>query len=166
MKYHVLLDGHHAEVEIERDGSGFSVGLGDQTWHVDVGVLRDGHAYSLLIDDRSVDVGVEEEGDGLDLLIAGRRYSTEVLGEREWLARSIKGETEDGEKTVVAAMSGILRGVHVKEGQAIEKGQPLFILEAMKMENEVLAEVSGTVRRVAFEEGQTVNLGDVVVEID
>jgi biotin carboxyl carrier protein len=166
VKYHVLVDGEHLEVELELEGGGFRVRLDDQVLHVDVGVIEDGSAYSLLLDDRSVDVAVEENGDDLELLIAGTRYSTAVLGQREWIARSIKGDSGDGDKIVAASMTGIVRDVLVKPGDAVERGQTLFILEAMKMENEVKAEVAGTVVRVAVESGATISQGDVVVEIE
>ena len=166
MKYHVLIAGRHHEVSVEREGGGFRVAVAEHGFHVDVGVLSDGHAYSLLIDDRSVDVAVEERpGDLLELLIAGRRYSTEVLGEREWQARSIQGVREDGGKVVHAVMTGIVRDVLVAPGDVVARGQTLLILEAMKMENEVKAAMDGTVARVAVTAGSTVTLGDVVVEI-
>lgn len=166
MKYHVLIGGQHHEVTLERQGAGYCVTLGGRTFHVDVGTLSDGQAYSLLIDDRSIDVAVEERpGDALELLVSGRRYSTEVLGEREWLARSISPERESADRVVRAVMTGIVRDVLVAPGDAVVRGQTLFILEAMKMENEVKAGADGTVQRVTVAAGQTVTLGDVVVEI-
>jgi biotin carboxyl carrier protein len=166
MRYHVLIDGQHHEVSLEPEGAGYRVVLHDRSFHVDVGTLSDGHAYSLLVDHRSVDVAVEERpGDALDLLVSGRRYSTEVLGEREWLARSIAPAREDGERSVRAVMTGLVRDVLVAAGDTVVRGQTLFILEAMKMENEVKAGVDGTVLRVAATAGQTVTLGDVVIEI-
>lgn len=166
MKYHVLVGGEHHEVVVERREGGFAVTLGDDTHQIEMGVLEDGRAYSLLIDERSIDVSVEENGDAVDLLIGGRRYPTEVLGEREWLARSIKGDDEGGDNVVRAAMTGIVREVRVGPGDAVAVGDILFILEAMKMENEVKAEVEGVVGRVLVDTGATVNVGDVVVEIE
>jgi len=166
MKYHVLIDGQRHEVVLEREGAGYRVALHGKSFHVDVGTLSDGHAYSLLVDHRSVDAAVEERGvDALELLVSGRRYSTEVLGEREWLARSISPAREDGERIVRAVMTGIVRDVLVAAGDAVVRGQTLFILEAMKMENEVKAGADGTVQRVTVVAGQTVTLGDVVVEL-
>jgi biotin carboxyl carrier protein len=166
VKYHVLVgDGHHP-VEVRREGGGYAVTVGGQTFHVDVGTVADGQAYDLLIAGRSIDLAVEERaGSGLDLLIGGRRYATTVLGEREWLARSIQGPDTAGERTVRAVMTGIVREVLVAPGDAVRAGQTLFILEAMKMENEVKASIAGKVARVAATAGQTVTKGDVVVEI-
>lgn len=165
MKYHVLIDGEHHEVVLEPEGGGWRVVLGDLACHIDVGHLEDGAAYSLLIDQRSIDVSVEERGDVLDLMISGRRYGTEVLGEREWLARSIQGEPEGGDTTVRAAMTGIVNQVLVAPGDAVRRGQVLFILEAMKMENEAKAGADGVVAKVHVSAGATVQLGDVIVEL-
>ena len=166
MKLHVLIGGNRHELDVQRSGGGLAVTLGDETYLVDVAQLADGAAYSLLIDERSLDVAVEERGDALDLLIGGTRYVTEVLGEREWLARSIQAEQGGGDATVRAVMTGIVTEMRVAAGDTVEPGQVIFILEAMKMENEVKAEVGGTVSKVAVAAGDTVELGDVIVEID
>jgi biotin carboxyl carrier protein len=166
MKHHVLIDGRHHEVQVERKGNGYAVTAEGRTLHCDVGTLADGHAYSLVFDDRSIDVAVEEKGKGdLGLLIGGRRYAATVLGEREWIARSIKGDTLEGERVVRAVMTGIVREVLVHPGDPVQPGQTLFILEAMKMENEVKATAAGTVAKVNAQAGATVTQGDVIVEI-
>jgi len=166
VKYHVLVEGRHVEVDVSREGAGLRLVADGRSVHVDVGTLEDGRAYSLLLDGRSVDVAVEEQpGDRLDLLVSGRRYSTVVLGEREWLARSIQPDTDQGERVVRAVMTGIVREVLVAEGETVTAGQTLFILEAMKMENEVRAGVAGTVLKLSAAAGQTVTRGDAVVEI-
>ncbi len=165
MKYHVLIGDAHHEVRVERESGGYRVTLGDESYHVDVANLEDGAAYSLLVDQRSVDVSVEERGDALDLMISGRRYATDVLGEREWLARSIQASQDVGETTVRAVMTGIVNQVLVSAGDPVKRGQVLFILEAMKMENEVKAGADGVVAAVRVAAGATVQLGEVVVEL-
>ena len=171
MKYHVLIGDRHVEVDVRRDGGGYAVTMGGELVHVDVGALDDGHAYSLILDipgtsARSVDVAVEERPQaGLDLLVGGRRYTTTVLNDREWLARSIKSKDAEGERVVRAVMTGIVREVLVAPGDAVVVGQTLFILEAMKMENEVKAQAAGTVQRVTASAGQTVTKDDVIVEL-
>jgi len=162
-----MIGGEEREVVVRRAPDGaLEVSVEDRTHRVDVAEVREGAAYSLLIDDRSIDVGVEESGDRVALLIGGRRYSTEVLGEREYLARAIKGGGEAGSPTVLATMTGIVRDVLVSEGDAVSRGQTLLILEAMKMENEVKASADGAVARVVVETGATVSQGDVLIELE
>jgi acetyl-CoA/propionyl-CoA carboxylase biotin carboxyl carrier protein len=51
-------------------------------------------------------------------------------------------------------------------GQAVEAGQAVCVLEAMKMENNIAADKSGTVTEIKVEPGQSVGSGDVVVVIE
>jgi glutaconyl-CoA decarboxylase len=62
-------------------------------------------------------------------------------------------------------MPGKILKVAVTPGTAVNNGDLLLILEAMKMENEILASVSGTVKEVRTKEGDSVNTGDVLVVI-
>ena len=63
-------------------------------------------------------------------------------------------------------MQGTIVKVLVEVGAAIEAGQPVVVLEAMKMENQIQAEVGGTVSQVKVAPGDTVGAGDVVVVIE
>ena len=55
--------------------------------------------------------------------------------------------------------------VLVAIGDAVEAGQAVVVLEAMKMENEIAAEKAGTVKEIKVKAGDTVGAGDVVVVI-
>jgi acetyl-CoA/propionyl-CoA carboxylase biotin carboxyl carrier protein len=71
-----------------------------------------------------------------------------------------------GSGSVTVPMQGTIVKVLVVEGDAVEIGQAVCILEAMKMENQILAEKAGTVKAVKVNPGDTVGTGDVVVEIE
>jgi len=62
-------------------------------------------------------------------------------------------------------MPGKVIAVLVAEGDAVEAGQPLVLVEAMKMETTLAAGIAGTVRRVAAQPGQLVDAGQVLVEV-
>ncbi len=71
-----------------------------------------------------------------------------------------------GDGTVSAPMQGTIVKVLVSAGDAVEAGQSLLVLEAMKMENHINAEASGTVAEVRVNAGDTVGTGDVLVVIE
>ena len=62
-------------------------------------------------------------------------------------------------------MQGTIVKVLVSEGDAVEAGQAVLVLEAMKMENTINAETAGTVREVRVTEGDTVGTGDVLIVV-
>ena len=67
-----------------------------------------------------------------------------------------------GATTISAPMPGTIRSVNIKVGDTVQAGQVLFILEAMKMENEIMAPAGGTVTAVAATKGASVNSGDML----
>ncbi|HET7487707.1 MAG TPA: biotin carboxylase N-terminal domain-containing protein [Acidimicrobiales bacterium] len=71
-----------------------------------------------------------------------------------------------GGGTVVSPMQGTVIVVSVAVGDQVTAGQPVCVLEAMKMENNVTAERDGTVREVRVRAGDTVGAGDVLVVIE
>lgn len=66
---------------------------------------------------------------------------------------------------VKSNMAGTVWKVLVKEGDKVEAGQEVVILESMKMEIPIEAEVGGIVKAVKVKEGEFVNDGDLVVEL-
>ena len=63
-------------------------------------------------------------------------------------------------------MAGVIRAVLVKLTEQVKSGQPLVILEAMKMENQITAPVAGTVTRIDVKEGESVAEGHVLVVLE
>jgi acetyl-CoA/propionyl-CoA carboxylase biotin carboxyl carrier protein len=70
-----------------------------------------------------------------------------------------------GSGDVAVPMQGTIVKVLVEVGQTVEVGQPVVVLEAMKMENQINAEKAGTVKEIKVEAGAKVGAGDVVVII-
>jgi biotin carboxyl carrier protein len=70
-----------------------------------------------------------------------------------------------GSGSLTADIPGLVVDIRVVPGQAVQKGEALIVVEAMKMQNELTAGVTGTVERVAVAVGQSVNPGDILVVI-
>ncbi|MGB3797170.1 MAG: acetyl/propionyl/methylcrotonyl-CoA carboxylase subunit alpha, partial [Alteraurantiacibacter sp.] len=87
----------------------------------------------------------------------GRSYTARVLPAKiaPLADHMIEKVPPDTSKMLLCPMPGLLMKLHVGEGDAVEAGQPLATVEAMKMENILRAEKSGTVATVNFDEGET-----------
>ena len=62
-------------------------------------------------------------------------------------------------------MSGTIVRILKKEGDAVSKGEPVLILEAMKMENEIVSPYDGVISKIAVKEGDKVQAGEVLAVI-
>jgi pyruvate carboxylase subunit B len=67
---------------------------------------------------------------------------------------------------LVAPMPGIILSIAVKEGDQVNAGDALLVLEAMKMENEIHAPRAGTIKKVYVSEGAEVRAGSELVEFE
>ena len=76
------------------------------------------------------------------------------------------GSPLDDASTLRAPIAGTVRQVHVAVGQQVTAGDPLFIMEAMKMETEITAPVTGRVKAVPVKAGDAVQGGDVLLEFE
>ena len=70
-----------------------------------------------------------------------------------------------GGEAITAPMPGTILAVNVTNGAAVKKGDVLFVLEAMKMENEIMAPCDGTVAGVGVSKGASVSTGDTLCSI-
>ena len=98
--------------------------------------------------------------EGLAVVAPGR-----AAAKKPARAATAAGAAGDGSGNVTAPMQGTIVKILVEVGQAVEAGQAVVVLEAMKMENQIAAEKTGTVKEIKVTTGDTVGAGDVVVVI-
>ncbi|MGB9771565.1 MAG: acetyl-CoA carboxylase biotin carboxyl carrier protein subunit [Candidatus Kapaibacteriota bacterium] len=67
---------------------------------------------------------------------------------------------------VRAFIPGLIQKIYIKPGDEIKKGQPLFVLEAMKMRNDVFSPIDGKVKAVLVKSGDVVAKDQILVELD
>ncbi|WAA13696.1 acetyl-CoA carboxylase biotin carboxyl carrier protein subunit [Fervidibacillus halotolerans] len=67
---------------------------------------------------------------------------------------------------IEAKMAGTIYRINVSPGEKVEIGQPVIILESMKMEIPIECETAGTVKEVRVQEGDFVNEGDVLISLE
>ena len=134
---------------------------------VEVRVLDHSQAgWTLEIDGKIQDVLISENPEGLSIDWDYQSFPIQILTQAERLLRqSVRNETQ-GRATVRAQMPGQVITVLAKEGEGVQVGQGLVIIEAMKMQNEIKSPKSGTVITCNVQEGIKVSGGDVLFEIE
>ncbi|MCZ6820287.1 MAG: biotin/lipoyl-binding protein [Calditrichaeota bacterium] len=123
---------------------------------------------SLIIDNNSFQVFVRKEEGSYFVSINGRRYRVAVQDEKKRLLQAlIKTEDEQGGLVQVKApMPGLVAKIMVQDGQQVNKGDSLVIIEAMKMENEIRSGTRGTVIQILKAKGDSVDKGAVLLVVE
>lgn len=126
------------------------------------------YSYLLKVNNKVYQITSEElDSQNYTFTIDGYSYNTTVrtnLEEKanEYLQNKAK---ESGTKIIKSPMPGLIVKILKQVGDNIEVGEPIIILEAMKMENEIRASVSGTVKSINAKESISVEKGETLLEI-
>jgi biotin carboxyl carrier protein len=167
MRYFVKFPaGNEVSVVVDHLPTGeLSVVVGGRRLAVDA-LLHD-HSTTLRIDERVVDLFMEGAPPGVGVVARGARFYAEVESERARALAAALGPKGSGvaEGLVVSPMPGRVLKVLVKEGEHVEAGAPLVVVEAMKMENELHCARAGTVKAIFVTPGQTVEGGAKLIEV-
>lgn len=123
--------------------------------------------YSLLVDGASFEAFVYPGEEKLEVLLMGRQFPVMVEDERDRRLRAAAGGSvsEAGEYHLKAPMPGMVVSILVEEGQKIEKGQVVLILESMKMQNELKSPRAGTVGRLRIKAGESVEQRQTLLSV-
>jgi biotin carboxyl carrier protein len=96
-----------------------------------------------------------------ELVVGGATYKTQLTTKY----RNRITWTKPDKRRVEAVIPGTIQKIMVKAGQEVESGEPLLILEAMKMRNEVLAPVTGRVDKIYVSEGEQVPKAHLLIRL-
>ncbi len=134
---------------------------------------HDGHLYktaisagsppicSLILNDAGHRIHLHEAGDQLEIVFQHRRWPVILHRRFESVTSSLEGSGR-----VAAPMPGKVIQVSVKDGQAVEPGDLVALMEAMKMELSIRAEIGGTVKKIHVTEQQLVEAEAILIEIE
>jgi biotin carboxyl carrier protein len=156
MKLDLIIDGREERIELANGR--FRIGDGAQH-EASVEMPQPG-VYSVLLDGRSYLAHVEE---GV-VTVNGFRFEIEVRDPRRW-SRQSRGGAHSGAQDIKASMPGKVVRVLVAVGDAVEAGQGIVVVEAMKMQNEMKAPRAGKVIGIAAKAGATVTAGEVLATV-
>ncbi len=165
MLYHVTIADRTFEVRVGAEG----VEVDGRLVDAELSRLEGTPLMGLSVDGASHRVVAHHPAKGQwDLNVSGHRLEAEVVDERTRAIRELTGAgaAASGPKPIAAPMPGLVVKVDVSEGDAVEPGQGVVIVEAMKMENELKAEAEGVVARIHVSAGDTVTKGQVLVDFE
>lgn len=124
-------------------------------------ILADGKSYNAIIEN------IDREAKQLKLKINGNAYELAIKEPIDQLLQKMGLNISTVKKadSIKAPMPGLVLKILVTEGQSIKKGEPVLILEAMKMENVFKAPADAIVKAIKVEEKKAVEKGEVLIEL-
>ena len=143
------------------------ISVNGRTLTVDFNSVSGQPVYSLLVDGISSEAYVYPGEEKWEVLLMGRQFQVMVEDERDKRLRAAAGGSvsEAGEYHLKAPMPGMVVSILVEEGQKIEKGQVLLILESMKMQNELKSPRAGTMGRLRVKAGESVEQRQTLLSV-
>ena len=165
MRFVATVDGKTHAVEIERAAAAYRVTVDQEVWDVDARPAAPG-VQSLLINGVSCLASVSGVEGEFVVGVGGEIHEVRVEEAARFAIRTRGGAAGGrGGQVLKAPLPGKITHVAVKPGDAVNRGDTLLVIEAMKMENEFKAATAGTVSEVRVSAGQAVNPGDVLLVI-
>ena len=166
MKFEVLINNTRRIVDLERDANRWRISLDGNLVDADAVEIAP-NTYSILLNGKSHEIRVTPTPAGVLTLQTGpHEFTAEVIDPRAWRGRRQGAIEAEGRQQILAPMPGKIVRVLVQTGEAVQAGQGLLVVEAMKMQNEIRSPKSGTVERLLVKEGQPVNAGEILAWID
>ncbi len=162
MKLQAELNDEKHEVEIKRDGEKVFARVGEREYELEASEVEP-NVYLLKHDNRIYQIYVAPNG---FVNIGNHQFEISLTDPKKLRGANAAGASADGVSEIKTAMPGKLVRVLVEIGAEIEKGEPVLVVEAMKMQNEMKSPKDGIVKEIRFAEGATVNAGDVLAIIE
>ena len=164
MKYEVVVGGRPRPFVVE---VGEDLTVDGRRVTADLYAIPHTPLFRLEMDGSTTPVALTRDEDAWEVQVGGRIWRADVVDERTRQLRALSGDGKAGAAggMVKAPMPGMILRVEVEEGQAVQCGGGLLVLEAMKMENEIRAPADGVVVRIHAEPGRVVEKGTPLVEL-
>ena len=164
MLYDVTIDGKNYRLELNRVEGHWSVRLDGRELDVDAVLVRP-DVLSLRIGNSGYEVKSERQANDLNLWVGSTRFAVEVRDPRSLRGRSRTAD-DRGPKKITASMPGKVVRLLVREGDGVEAGAGVVVVEAMKMQNEIKSPKKGTIQKILVAEGAAVNAGDGLLIVE
>lgn len=171
MRFIVTVGDRELEIEVAPSNPGVTVQRGTERVPVQLEGTRGSKIYTLYVGEQKFTIAVMRANS--EYLIQWRGYEFPVRVERA-VARRYRAflhkavphaHKEPHIQTITSHMPGLISHIFVVEGQQVNVGDRLWVLEAMKMENEVKAPVAGVIEKLYIQPGTQVEKGQAICTI-
>ena len=165
MIYEVKVADRVHRVELEKIESGWRCKVDGQETLLDAVSTQDG-VLSILLDGKSYEIKQENTGTDFNIVVGGLRFPTQIRDPRSLRSRRGADSGTEGVKKIVAPMPGKVVRILAQPGTAVEHGQGVIVIEAMKMQNELKSPKKGIVKKLTVHEGAAVEAGQSLAEVE
>jgi propionyl-CoA carboxylase alpha chain len=141
------------------DGSRFRV---DSSWAPGIAVWRGN------VDETPLSAQLRPMLNGFAITHAGAEVTARVYTAREseFAGLMLERKDADNAKALKCPMPGLIKSIAVREGQEVKAGEPLCMVEAMKMENVLLAERDVSIKKIFAKSGDSLAVDAIIMEFD
>jgi len=164
MTYEITVDGKKYRLELSRADNRWDCSLDGRKIEIDA-ILPRRDVLSIIVGGKAYEIKRERTVTDMHLWVGSIRHAVELRDPRSLRSRASDADGK-GPRKLLAPMPGKVVRVLVKEGDAVDIGQGLIVVEAMKMQNEMKASRAGRVVEVRVGEGDTVSAGDTLMVLE
>jgi len=164
MLYDVAIDGKNYRLSLDRSDGLWSCRLDGRDLEVDAALVRP-DVLSLRIGNLAYEIKAGRVAGDLHLWVGSAQFAVEIRDPRSLRGRAHAGDNH-GPRKITAPMPGKVVRLLVREGDTVEPGAGLAVVEAMKMQNEIKSPKKGIVRKILVNQGAAVNAGDVLAIVE
>lgn len=166
MKVQAVLGGKKHEIEITRDGERLFARVDSRNYALDASEPEP-NVFLLKHEGKVFEVFVSPQKNANYAVRAGSAELDVAISDPKRLRGSSAGADDaSGKAEIKTAMPGKVVRILKSAGDAVEKGEGVIVVEAMKMQNEMKSPKDGSVKETRVAEGDTVSAGDVLVVIE
>ena len=166
MKITVEINGEPLEVEVKVEDAHATASVAGRSYDLEVSEPEKG-TYLFKHNGRVLEAGVTPAATGGYSVNVNRTdFEAVVIDPKRLRGSTAAGALDSGKAEIKTAMPGKVVRLIVANGDAVEKGDGVVVVEAMKMQNELRAPKSGNIVEIKVNEGDTVGAGDVLVVIE
>ncbi len=165
MKFNTIIENQSLEMEFSDSLNQFSIKTEND---VEIDCVKLSHnSYSLILNGQSHYLTIHPHLQGYEVTVDHHTHLVHVQDEVDILLKKIGMQDNESRHAgeIHAQIPGLVSQIYVKKGDKVKVNQQLFILEAMKMENEIDSPVSGIVDHIHCKEGDKVEKGNIIMEI-